>query len=64
MGYERFLGNNYVESLQANGAVMPFKSLRKELVQVMHDRDLLVYCWGGAPDDVLALEVDGYVITL
>lgn len=51
----------YTASLGCDGVAMPFKSIRKDLVDAMHDKGHFVYSWGGELDNVRQLGVDGYV---
>ena len=51
----------YIASLGCNGVVMPFKSIRRDLVDAMHRNGHFVYSWGGEPDDVLNLGMDGHI---
>lgn len=62
--FDAYTLSAYIGSLQANGAILPFKSLRRDLVQAMHQRDFFVYCWGGDVDEVAALDVDGFVTVM
>ena len=54
----------YAASLQCNGVVMPFKSIREDLVDAMHNQDYFVYSWGGESDELKKVGVDGHVFAL
>jgi glycerophosphoryl diester phosphodiesterase len=54
----------YTASLGCNGVTMPFKSLRRELVDAMHGRGFFVYCWGGEAGEVQLLGVDGHIASM